>query len=161
MRGTPRDDRWFRRSVDYLLIARARCAESRQETGGQCMSFAEAVKSGFDNYTNFDGRAHKPAFWWWFLFGILAGIVANIIDAIIGTLIFSIIVSLGLLLPNISVGIRRLHDTNRTGWWILIGLIPLIGWIVLLIFYLQQSDPGPNDYGPPMDEGVAPPAAIS
>jgi len=119
------------------------------------MSFSEAVKSGFDHYTKFDGRANKPAFWWWFLFGILVGIGASILDAIIGTTIISIIVALGLLLPNLSVGIRRLHDTNRTGWWILIGLIPIIGFIVLLIFYLQQSDPGDNDYGPPMAEGGA------
>ena len=119
------------------------------------MSFSEAVKSGFDHYTKFEGRASRPAFWWWFLFGILVAIAANILDAIIGTTIVSIIAALGLLLPNLSVGIRRLHDTDRTGWWILIGLIPLIGLIVLLVFYVQQSDPGENRYGPPMSEGVA------
>ena len=69
--------------------------------------------------------------------------------------IFSIIVSLGLLLPNLSVAIRRLHDTDRTGWWILIGLIPLIGLIVLLIFYVRRATAGDNQYGPPMAEGVA------
>ena len=52
-------------------------------------------------------------------------------------------------MPNLSKSIRRLHDTGRTGWWILIGLIPLIGWIVLLIFYLEKGDPGDNEYGPP------------
>jgi uncharacterized membrane protein YhaH (DUF805 family) len=119
------------------------------------MSFSEAVKSGFDHYTTFDGRASRPAFWWWFLFGILVAIATNIVDAIIGSQIISIIVSLGLILPNISVSIRRLHDTDRTGWWILIALIPLIGIIVLLIFYLQKSDPGDNSYGPPMVEGAA------
>jgi uncharacterized membrane protein YhaH (DUF805 family) len=119
------------------------------------MGFSEAVKSGFDHYTTFDGRANKPAFWWWFLFQIIVYIAAEIVDAILGTTIFWIIVALGLLLPNLSVAIRRLHDTNRTGWWILIGLIPLVGFIVLLIFYLQQSDPGPNDYGPPMAEAGA------
>jgi uncharacterized membrane protein YhaH (DUF805 family) len=119
------------------------------------MSFSEAVKSGFDHYATFDGRASRPAFWWWVLFGILVAIAANIVDAIIGVQIFSIVVSLGLLLPNISVSIRRLHDTDRSGWWILIGLIPLIGLIVLLVFYVQKSDPGDNSYGPPMAEGVA------
>jgi uncharacterized membrane protein YhaH (DUF805 family) len=120
------------------------------------MSFTDAVKSGFDHYTKFDGRASRPAFWWWFLFLILVGIVVSIIDsAIFGSTILSFIVSLGLILPNLSVAIRRLHDTNRTGWWILIGFVPLIGFIVLLIFYLQQSDPGDNDYGPPMAAGVA------
>jgi uncharacterized membrane protein YhaH (DUF805 family) len=118
------------------------------------MSFSEAVKSGFDHYTKFDGRANKAAYWWWFLFAILVAIAANIVDSIIGSAIFSIIVGLGLLLPGLSVSIRRLHDTDRTGWWILIGLIPIIGFIVLLIFYLQKSDPGDNKYGPPMAEPV-------
>jgi uncharacterized membrane protein YhaH (DUF805 family) len=125
------------------------------------MSFSEAVKSGFDHYTKFEGRAHKAAFWWWFLFQLLVYIGAEIIDAILGTPIFWIIAVLGLLLPNLSVSIRRLHDTNRTGWWILIGLIPIVGFIVLLIFYLQQSDPGVNDYGPPMAEGATDPPVAS
>jgi uncharacterized membrane protein YhaH (DUF805 family) len=118
------------------------------------MSFSEAVKSGFDHYAKFDGRASRAAFWWWTLFAILAGVAASIVDAVIGIQILSIVVSLGLLLPNLSVSIRRLHDTDRTGWWILIALIPLIGLIVLLVFYLQKSDPGDNSYGPPMAEGV-------
>ncbi len=114
------------------------------------MSFGEAVSSGFEHYVKFDGRASRPAFWWWVLFTFLVGIGANIIGLAIGSVtVLSAICGLALLLPNLSVGIRRLHDTNRTGWWILIALIPLIGFIVLLIFYLQESDPGENQYGPP------------
>ena len=113
------------------------------------MTFGEAIRSGFDHYVKFDGRASRPAFWWWVLFLLLVDVAANLIDLAIGVPIFSTIVGLGLLLPNLSVSIRRLHDTNRTGWWILIGLIPLIGWIVLLVFYLQQSDAGENRFGPP------------
>jgi uncharacterized membrane protein YhaH (DUF805 family) len=119
------------------------------------MGFSEAVQSGFDHYTVFDGRANRPAFWWWFLFGIIVAIAAQIVNVIAGSVIPGLLVSLALLLPNLSVGIRRLHDTNRTGWWILIGLIPLIGFIVLLVLYAQEGDPGPNDYGPPMEEAVA------
>jgi uncharacterized membrane protein YhaH (DUF805 family) len=119
------------------------------------MGFSEAVRSGFENYATFDGRASRPAFWWWTLFSILAAIAANIVDAIVGIPIFSIVVGLGLFLPNLSVAIRRLHDTGNTGWWVLIGLIPLIGFVVLLIFFLQKGDPGENKYGPPMAEGVA------
>jgi len=121
------------------------------------LSFSEAVKSGFDHYAKFDGRASRPAYWWWFLFGILVGIVASILDAIIfnGGEALTIVFSLGLFLPNISVGIRRLHDTDRSGWWILIGLIPIVGFIVLLVFFVQKSDPGDNNYGPPMAETVA------
>ena len=123
------------------------------------MSFTEAVKSGFDNYVNFSGRASRPAYWWWFLFAILASIVANIIDAAIGVTIVSIIVALGLFLPGLAVAFRRLHDTDRSGWWILIGLIPLIGFIVLLIFFVQKSDPADHQYGPPpADQGGAVPA---
>lgn len=113
------------------------------------MSFTEAVKSGFDNYVNFSGRASRPAYWWWFLFAILASIAANILDAILGAPIFTLVVGLGLLLPGLSVAIRRLHDTGRSGWWILIGLIPLIGFIVLIVFYVQEGDAGDNEYGPP------------
>ena len=81
---------------------------------------------------------------------ILVGIGANIIDAIIGTFgVVSGLAALALLLPNLSVAIRRLHDTDHSGWWVLIGLIPIVGFIVLLIFYLRESDPGENQYGPP------------
>ena len=122
------------------------------------MSFSEAVKDGFDHYAKFDGRASRSSFWWWVLFVIIVSIVANILDAAIDATIFTIIVSLGLLLPNLSVAIRRLHDTGRTGWWILIGLIPLIGFIVLLIFYLEKGDPAENEYGPPPADVTPTPA---
>ena len=121
------------------------------------MSFGDAVRSGFDNYVNFNGRASRPAYWWWFLFGILVSAGASIIDLVLGTYpILNSLAGLALLLPGLSVAIRRLHDTNRTGWWILIGLIPVIGWIVLLIFYLRQGDADTNTYGPPPAESAAP-----
>jgi uncharacterized membrane protein YhaH (DUF805 family) len=126
------------------------------------MTFGEAVKSGFDHYTKFDGRAGRPPFWWWFLFGILVAIGANIIDAILGTWgVVNGLASLALLLPNISVSIRRLHDTDHSGWWILIGLIPIIGWIVLLVFYVREGDAGENKYGPPPGSGVSEPTGLS
>jgi uncharacterized membrane protein YhaH (DUF805 family) len=118
------------------------------------MSFSEAVKDGFDHYAKFDGRASRSSFWWWVLFVVIASIVANILDSAIDISIFSIIVSLGLLLPGLSKAIRRLHDTGRSGWWVLIGLIPLIGFIVLLIFYLEKSDPVANEYGAAPDTGA-------
>jgi uncharacterized membrane protein YhaH (DUF805 family) len=116
------------------------------------MTFGEAVRSGFDHYAKFDGRASRPAFWWWVLFVFLVGIAANIIDFAIGAPVFTALVGLALLLPNLSVSIRRLHDTNRTGWWILIYLIPLIGLIVLLVFYIQQGDREENRFGTPPAE---------
>lgn len=113
------------------------------------MGFTEAIQSGFDHYTKFDGRASRPAFWWWFLFTVLAGIAANIIGAIVGTQVIGYLVSLALFLPTLSVSIRRLHDTGRSGWWYLLIFIPILGWIALLIFYLQEGDDAPNEYGPP------------
>jgi uncharacterized membrane protein YhaH (DUF805 family) len=123
------------------------------------MTFTEAVKSGFDHYVKFDGRASRPAYWWWFLFTILVAVAASIIDAAIGSFgVISGIAGLALLLPGLSVAIRRLHDTDHSGWWVLIGLIPIIGFIVLLVFYLRQSDLGENRYGPPPADGVAAPS---
>jgi uncharacterized membrane protein YhaH (DUF805 family) len=79
----------------------------------------------------------------------LVAICASIIDAAIGSFgVISGIAGLALLLPGLSVAIRRLHDTDHSGWWVLIGLIPLIGFIVLLVFYLREGDAGENRYGP-------------
>ncbi len=112
------------------------------------MSFGEAIASGFAHYVNFQGRAPRSEFWYWVLFAIILAIVGGIIDnAIIGLPIVGSIISLGLLLPGISVSVRRLHDIDRTGWWILIGFVPLVGAILLLIWYCSKGTPGPNTYG--------------
>lgn len=115
------------------------------------MTFPDAVKSGFDHYTKFDGRASRPAYWWFALFTFLCLIAAGIIDGAIdqNTGLIFWLVWLGLLLPSISLGIRRLHDTDRSGAFILLFLIPIIGGIILLIFYLEKSDKVENRFGPP------------
>ncbi len=115
------------------------------------MSFQDAVRTCLQKYVDFSGRAGRPEYWWFFLFNVLVSVVMEIINAIIGTQILGIIVSLALLLPSIAVGVRRLHDTNRSGWWILIGLIPLVGWIVLIIFFVTKGDAAPNQYGAPTE----------
>jgi uncharacterized membrane protein YhaH (DUF805 family) len=127
------------------------------------VSFGEAIRSGFDHYVKFEGRASRSAFWWWALFQFIVGVVAVILDAaIFGSLgVVYALTTLGLLLPSLSVAIRRLHDTDRTGWWLLIYLIPLIGFIVLLVFFLTDSDPGPNRYGPEPDDSRAGAAAAT
>ena len=105
-------------------------------------------------YAVFSGRARRKEFWMFALINIGISIVLSILDAIIGTRtdsgfgILSGIYSLAVLLPSLAVGVRRLHDTGRSGWWILIGLIPLIGAIVLIVFYAQEGKPGDNQYGP-------------
>ena len=105
------------------------------------MTFSEAVKSGFDHYTKFDGRAARPAYWWWFLFAILVGIGAehHRRDSSATFGVVSGLAGLALLLPGLSVSIRRLHDINRSGWWILIFIVPIIGFIVWLVCYCARA----------------------
>jgi len=101
------------------------------------MSFADAIKAGFRNYANFKGRAMRSEYWWWALFSFLAQAAAGTVAESIGNL-----VSIALLLPSISAGVRRMHDVDRSGWWI---LFPIYN-IVLLA---KRSNTGENRFGPP------------
>ena len=121
------------------------------------MSFTDAISDGFSKYVTFSGRSSRAAYWWWALFGFLAVLVGYVLDAVLGTMFIYLLVALVLLLPNLAVTIRRLHDTGRTGWWVLIALIPFIGSIVLLVFMLLPSE-GPNKHGTGPD---TPPAGAS
>ncbi len=112
------------------------------------MNFATAVRSGLTQYAGFTGRARRAEYWWFALFTFIVGIVASIIDGIAQTLVVSLIVELALLLPSLAIGVRRLHDTSRSGWWILIGLVPIAGAIVLIVFFCQDSHSGTNRFGP-------------
>jgi uncharacterized membrane protein YhaH (DUF805 family) len=115
------------------------------------MTFSEAISSGFRNYVGFSGRASRSELWYWILFAVLAGIVTTIID--LGVLSSKVepvssIWSLVTFLPSLAMGVRRLHDTDRSGWWWLIGLIPLIGIIVLIVFWCSEGTSGSNRFGP-------------
>jgi uncharacterized membrane protein YhaH (DUF805 family) len=105
-------------------------------------------------YAVFSGRARRKEYWYFVLFNLIIVIILSIIDQVIGSAVLSTIYSLGVLIPSIAVAIRRLHDTNRTGWWLLIWLIPIIGWIVFIIFMVLDSQKGENQYGP-NPKGVA------
>jgi uncharacterized membrane protein YhaH (DUF805 family) len=118
------------------------------------MSFQDAVKVCLtQKYAGFSGRARRSEYWWFFLFNLLVGVVASVIDSILGTRygsgtgLVQTLVQLALLIPGIAVGVRRLHDTGRSGWWLLIGLVPIVGWVILIIFFAQDSQ-GENQYGP-------------
>ena len=111
------------------------------------MDFMTAVKHVLGNYANFSGRARRSEFWWWFLFTFLVGIVAQIVDAAIGMPILYIITVLGFLIPNIAVSVRRMHDIGRSGWWVLIFLIPIVNLIMLLVWFTQRGTVGDNEYG--------------
>jgi uncharacterized membrane protein YhaH (DUF805 family) len=135
------------------------------------MSFQDAVRTCLQQkYAAFSGRARRSEYWYFVLFTVIVSFVASIIDSILGTRgsgtgLVGAIASLALLLPGIGVGIRRLHDTGRSGWWLLIGLIPIVGAIVLLVFFVQDSQPdnqygaNPKGYGTGEAYGQIPPPA--
>ena len=100
-------------------------------------------------YAVFSGRARRAEYWYFVLFNMIIGIVLGIIDGGIGSgSILSGIYPLAVLIPSIAVSVRRLHDTNHSGWWLLINLLPLIGTIILVVFLVRDSQPGKNQYGP-------------
>lgn len=117
------------------------------------MDFMTAVKHVFANFANFQGRARRSEYWWFYLFTIICNVVASIVDNAIGIPILSIVVLLGLIIPSLAVTIRRMHDTGRSGWWIFIILIPLVGIILYIYWFVQRGTVGPNEWGAdPYDE---------
>ena len=121
------------------------------------MQFQDAIRSGFRNYVTFSGRASRSEYWYWVLFGFLVAIVSSILDHAIfplsGTGPVEAITSLVLLLPGIAVSVRRLHDIDRTGWWVLITFT-VIGVIVLLIWACLRGTAGANRFGPDPLSGI-------
>lgn len=111
------------------------------------MDFVQAVRSGFQNYVGFDGRASRSEYWYWTLFVIVATIVAGAMDAVAGFGVLSGIVSIGLFLPGVAVAFRRIHDLNQTAWWLLLSLTG-IGALFFLIWFCFPGTAGPNRFGP-------------
>ncbi len=116
------------------------------------MGFQDAVRTCFEKYATFNGRAARPEFWWFALFLVLANIVLGLADGAVfpgDTRLLGPLFTLATIVPTIAVSVRRLHDIGKTGWWVLLHLIPVIGFLVMLYFYVQRSEDGPNEYGPP------------
>ncbi|MFA6197694.1 MAG: DUF805 domain-containing protein [Patescibacteria group bacterium] len=116
--------------------------------------FMEALKK----YAVFNGRANRAEYWYFVLFYIIIAVVLSIIDAVLktkGTLTY--LLSLALLLPNLGLTVRRLHDIGKSGPWIFVSLIPAIGSIWLLILLATQGNPGDNAYGSPSKPLMATP----
>lgn len=118
-------------------------------------------------YANFSGRARRKEYWYFYFINFLISFGIGIVSGLAGfmnpdsslalassALIF--IYSMAILIPSLAVGIRRLHDTNRSGWWLLIGFVPLIGAIILIIFFVEDSQPGTNQYGKNPKPAVTP-----
>jgi uncharacterized membrane protein YhaH (DUF805 family) len=123
----------------------------RISTRERPMNFTQAIASGFQNYVNFTGRAARSEFWYWVLFAVLLSIAAKLIDFVLfpssDISPVSGLLLLAIFLPGLAMSIRRLHDGDRSGWWILLNLIPLIGAIVLLVWYCTRGTIGPNRFG--------------
>lgn len=131
------------------------------------MNFAQAVKSGLKNYVNFEGRATASEYWWFTLFHMIAIILPFVLALIAGLssnalgwlavilVILGFLTMLGLIIPQLSVLARRLHDSDRSAMWILIGFIPTLGAIVLIVFACMPSTPGDNRYGPASGKRLA------
>ncbi len=136
------------------------------------MTFGESVRSCLSKYTTFSGRAPRSEFWWFSLFVPLMEIAAMIVDHLLGTTFkFAnpasgahqnfpygwcyTLVAFGLYLPGISVMVRRLHDKARSGWWFWIAFVPIIGAILLLVWFCQRGTEGDNRFGPdPLADGT-------
>ena len=106
------------------------------------MDFKQSIEYCFKHYADFAGRAQRTEFWLFFLFCFLVSMALGFVSAMI-----SIVFSLATLVPTLAVGARRLHDTNRTGWWQLIALVPILGIIVLIVFFATKGDVANNQYG--------------
>ena len=119
------------------------------------MTFAEAVETCLvKKFVSFSGRARRSEYWYFTLFSLIVSMAASIIGGMLfvhhegDVNLLSSLLSLVLFLPGLGVAIRRLHDIGKSAWWYLIIFVPMIGWIILLVFMCKDSFPGPNQYGP-------------
>lgn len=125
------------------------------------VGFVEAFSLFFKNYVNFGARSSRGAYWWWFLWSIIISFGLAFIEGLVfglglegaGSGPASILFSFATLIPGISIGVRRLHDMGRSGWWLLIALIPLVGIILLIVWFCQPGQDGTNKYGPDVEAG--------
>ena len=115
------------------------------------VSFPNAIKFGFQRYFDFSGRSTRAEYWWWLLFIAIAGTILRIVDMIAGTMIagtigiISSLFSLVTIIPNLALLFRRLHDINRSAWWLLLGFVPF-GGIVIIVWMCKRGDEGENKY---------------
>jgi uncharacterized membrane protein YhaH (DUF805 family) len=123
------------------------------------MGFGKAVSTCLAKSFTFAGRAPRSEYWYFYLFFLIAIIAGVVLDQLFGTAVLdeageyeygplAVLAVLGLFIPQLSVGVRRLHDLNRSGWWLWLSLIPFVGGIVLLVWNCMRGTDGNNRYGP-------------
>ncbi|AOK51470.1 DUF805 domain-containing protein [Burkholderia stagnalis] len=120
------------------------------------MNFTDAIQSVFNQYARFDGRARRAEYWYFALLTFIVSIACQLVTMVgrsentIALLlaIAALLVSLALIVPSLSVTVRRLHDIGRSGWFLLIALIPVVGGIILLVWMCSRGNNGPNRFGP-------------
>jgi uncharacterized membrane protein YhaH (DUF805 family) len=98
------------------------------------MTFGESISTCFKKYVVFDGRASRSEFWWFALFTFLVSLVLGFVSQALSS-----VFSLAVLLPSLAVGARRLHDTDRSAWFLLLWLVPVVGWLILLVWAIQEG----------------------
>ncbi|KZN49159.1 DUF805 domain-containing protein [Pseudoalteromonas luteoviolacea] len=99
------------------------------------------------NYAVFEGRARRKEYWMFFLFNIIVSVILGFIDGLLGTSFLGIIYALAIFVPTLALSVRRLHDTGRSGWWMLIAFIPIIGTLALFVFFILEGEESENQYG--------------
>ncbi len=118
------------------------------------MGFQEAVRAFFSNYVNFNDRSQRSAYWWpqlfilavGFILGLVGGLLGETIAGLVGIIVM--IFQLAVLIPTISVSVRRLHDHDKSGWWLLVAFVPILGALYLLYLFVTKGTDGPNRFGP-------------
>lgn len=117
------------------------------------MELVESAKRNLTTgaYAQFSGRASRSEYWWFVLASVLVIFVAAIIDGAIGSIVVTSLAYLFLIIPGIAISVRRLHDTNRSGWYLLLNFIPLVGTILIFIWSVTSGDKKANQFGPPSE----------
>ncbi|KJV10960.1 hypothetical protein VZ95_01560 [Elstera litoralis] len=111
------------------------------------MNFQESVQTCLRKFFDFQGRASRSEYWYFTLFSIVASVAASLFEPESMSGVFSGLVSLGLFFPSFAVFFRRMHDIDKSGWWWLLWLVPIIGWIVLIVLNVTKGTTGPNRFG--------------
>ncbi len=123
------------------------------------MDFPQAIAAGFQGYVRFTGRSSRSEYWFWVLFVLIVSAITGVLDAFLfpgGNFgVFGPIWSLAILLPSIAVSVRRLHDIDKSGWWYLLWLVLIIGWILLIVWACRKGDEMQNRFGSDPLAGLA------